>query len=566
MGWRTCTAVAASVLSFAVPAHADRVSATIVRIDGVDFIVDLGGAAARAGGELEVFRTVEVRHPVTRRTLRDRFVIGRVRIVQPGETLSIARLTSEPSRTVQVGDIVELELAGSSAPTRAPPSAPPGGLPPIVSTAPGGPAPECPEAECAPCPACNPGTMDPEVTEILLAWRATLGRTPEERAQIYEAFLQRNPRSRFGGVVRMDIDFLRALGLRSSAAAVSAAMGGPTTPAQARAQKIQSARRGGALKTVHLGQPAEVALGMAPWAGVKAMQLHVGPREATSFRTIPMTLDGSGHARATVPASLVVPGGFSYFVEAIPSEGTPVAVLGAESAPQVVDVVVPPAQDPRRQSRVRVSGEFVNFNQKELDDWYFLTEGDFLYRVRAGALSGVRVGYGVYRGEGGELAEIDPEDAGPELAPQPAGFTYGYTELEIELHRYFGVRPRVSVGLGQPADPASETEGLRGGFQARLRLGDETSSHLVIAGETVPELGQRAFIGLVWDLVENFPMATEVHVTDQPVNSDELAVRLVYEVSWLASESAALGARLSYQGRRIDHAGFGGGLVATFDW
>ena len=36
------------------------------------------------------------------------------------------------------------------------------------------------------------------------------------------------------------------------------------------------------------------------------------------------------------------------------------------------------------------------------------------------------------------------------------------------------------------------------------------------------------------------------------------------QIAWRSM--AALAARLSYQGRTIDHAGFGAGLAATFDW
>ena len=61
-------------------------------------------------------------------------------------------------------------------------------------------------------------------------------------------------------------------------------------------------------------------------------------------------------------------------------------------------------------------------------------------------------------------------------------------------------------------------------------------------------------------------MTAEVHVTDQPINSDELAVRGVFQVGYRITDQLALAARLSYQGRTIDHAGLGGGLAATFDW
>jgi hypothetical protein len=50
------------------------------------------------------------------------------------------------------------------------------------------------------------------------------------------------------------------------------------------------------------------------------------------------------------------------------------------------------------------------------------------------------------------------------------------------------------------------------------------------------------------------------------VNSDELAVRIVYELGYRVSERVAVALRPSYQLRTIRHAGPGAGLSATFDW
>jgi hypothetical protein len=57
-----------------------------------------------------------------------------------------------------------------------------------------------------------------------------------------------------------------------------------------------------------------------------------------------------------------------------------------------------------------------------------------------------------------------------------------------------------------------------------------------------------------------------VHVTDQPVNEGELAVRGILEVGRQFTDAFALSLRASYQGRSIDHAGLGAGLALTFDW
>ena len=154
----------------------------------------------------------------------------------------------------------------------------------------------------------------------------------------------------------------------------------------------------------------------------------------------------------------------------------------------------------------------------------------------------------------------------PGVPAEDAAFTYGYLELTFALHEMFAVLPRLQVGLGRPenGDESVNSE-LRGGGEVRVRIGRERGTHLVLAAQTTPEIGERAFVGLTLGFLERFPLAFEVHVTDQPVNGD-LGVRLVAEGGYRATDSFALSGRLSYQGRTIDHTGFGGGLALTFDW
>ena len=56
--------------------------ATVVRIEGEDVYLDAGADALAGAQKLTVFRSVTVRHPVTRKALSDRFAIGELQIVQ----------------------------------------------------------------------------------------------------------------------------------------------------------------------------------------------------------------------------------------------------------------------------------------------------------------------------------------------------------------------------------------------------------------------------------------------------------------------------------------------------
>jgi hypothetical protein len=286
--------------------------------------------------------------------------------------------------------------------------------------------------------------------------------------------------------------------------------------------------------------------------------------EATGYRSLTMEADPRGHVRARVPSELVRAPGFAYFIEAIGGEGAAGAVLGTAREPKLALVREPHAK-PRlaqRATRVHFSSELASFDGTSGRDYFLITEGDFLYRIRLGPLYGVRMGYGHLGGEGGTVEQLDVQ----QLDPQPASFSYGFFEAEVELHRLFGVAMRGTIGLGRPDDPTWQSEGLTGGFQLRARIGEAEATHLVLAGELMPEIGQRAYIGLVWEVIERMPMATEIVVTDQPVNSDELAVRLIFEAGYRFSDRVTVSLRPSYQLRTIRHAGPGIGLAATFDW
>ncbi len=519
---------------------------TIVRIDGDDILVDVAGAEARKGLELTVYRSIEVRHPLTRKKLRDRFAIGVVGLTQPGTSLSIARVKEKPSRTIAVGDVVEAVRPANLAPEAAR-TAPIGGR--AVGAA-------CPPPPIAkPCPKCEPGASHEELA-VLAAWKATLARPPVQRVQIYQRYLVQNPRSKYQEFIRQEIAHLASR--ERDLAALRSTRARETIPLYALVEidRINRARE---------GDTVAVAASYDPADPVRALVLHSRATGGESqYVSTTMQADGRGHARARVPAETVRAPGFEYFVEAVDEKGETSAVHGSASEPNpvVVDQDLEGLQDLGRRVRVRFTSEYISFDKLSGNDWSLLNEGDFLYRLRLDPLYGVRIGYGHYHGAGGTVENLD--ELG--LDPDPASFTYGYLEGELKLHRFFAVAGRATVGLGRPEVEDDQREGLTGGFQLRIRIGPEDGTSLLLAGEAMPEIGQRAYVGLAWEAIRGWPMAAEVHVTDQPVNSDELAVRLVYELGWRMTEQFALAARASVQGRTFEHTGPGLGLAATFDW
>ncbi|MDD9934501.1 MAG: hypothetical protein OXT09_12905 [Myxococcales bacterium] len=544
-----CALLPGALAAQEAPPQAEPLRATIVHIDGNDVFVDVDASRAQPGSSLTVYRRVEVRHPVTRRKLVDRFPIGVLRVERAGSTLSLARVEGEPAHAFEVGDAAE-----------APMSAPPAQGAQATATTPAAAPKAAPSAKAPAATGVAAATqgLDPETRELLRYFYATLGKRPTERVALYDAYLRRHPRSRFVPSVQAELRYLKAL-TAAGAPAATAAQAAPARPTLASAIRVDPVTR------AREGHAIDLAAAHDRESGVRSMILHARRPGEEGYHSVPMKLDGRGHARASLPAEVAGPEGVEYFVEAVDAEGKVQPVFAHAARPHHAAGIATGADTaapPRRRTRVRFSSELVSFDGTSGRDYFLINEGDFLYRLKMGPLRGVRMGYGHYRGQGGTVEELDEL----ELDPQEAGFSYGFAQADLELSELIGASLRATIGLGRPEQVGEQRDGMTGGFQLRTRIGRADGTHLVLAGELMPEIGQRAYLGLNWEAIERFPMGAEVHVTDQPVNSDELAVRLVYEVGYRFSDRFALALRPSYQLRTIKHAGPGIGMAATFDW
>ncbi len=554
----------------ASPSPAAPASATIVRIDGGDFVLDVGAAALGEARTLTVYRRVVVRHPLTRKALEDRFAIGELQVVQTGETLSLAHEVGASSRPFAIGDRAELHASANARSTAAQPA-------PSASTAAASSAAVDTQAPTPSSAAATPSAsataavtitqsstgasaLDAQAADLLRYHEATLGQAPEHRARIYRTYLERNPQSRYRTLIEQEIRYLRALQRAESE----------------HAHNASEARRDALLASaIELLPPdyapreraLELAARVRPEAEVRGLVLHLrGPGEKV-YRSLSFTLDGHGHARVGIPAALMQAPEVAFFVEAVDQRGKTATTFASAKAPHVIRVPKPlEVAGARRDPVMRVhwSSEIASFDGTSGRDYFLINEGDFFYRIGYGHLYGIRMGYGRFDGEGGTVEQLDVL----RLDPAPAGFTYAYFEGELTLTELLGVAVRGTLGLGRPdAEETDQADGeITGGFQARLRIGDPNATNLVIGGELLPEIGQRALLHFGWELIDRVPMAAEVQVTDQPVNSDELAVRIVYELGYRLTDRVALALRPSYQLRTIRHAGPGLGLSATFDW
>jgi hypothetical protein len=520
-----------------------QIRAVIVRIDGVDVFLDAGGAALQLDQTLTVYRSIVVRHPVTHASLRDRFSIGTLVVQQVGDALSLAHVSGTAARPFEVGDAVEAPRPPGAAPVNAAPisgAAAAPGLPSAPTSARG---------------------SDAETEDLLRYWQASLGKSPTERAGYFRAYLTRWPASRRALIISEEIAYLMKAGARvpQSAAPTTHSSGAPQ-PSSSPTPRLRFAP----LHLARAGEAIDLAASYDTDAAPKNVTVYVRGKDQQDYDTITLQLDGQGHARGRIEAAQVRSPSFTYFVEAVAPDNAVQAVIGDAAQPEeveVLEVADRPAHKSAPDTRVRFSSEFVSFDASSKDDYFLVNEGDFFQRLDLGVLHGMRMGYGHFLGRGGALDALGENV----VSPADAGFSFGFVEGELALHPLFGVATRITVGLGRPAAFA-EREAMTGGFQLRVRIGTADGTRLVLAGEALPELGQRAFLGLQWELGQRVFMSTEVHVTDQPVHSDDVGVRLVQEVGYQFSQHFGLSLRPSYQLRTIKHAGPGIGLATTFDW
>jgi hypothetical protein len=287
-----------------------------------------------------------------------------------------------------------------------------------------------------------------------------------------------------------------------------------------------------------------------------------------------MELVADDYFAATIPAAHVEAPGLAIFVEAVGADGHAVAVLGRSDAPMDADVrpaeiVAPPSE---LRASARVSTDYADYNRLRGDDYAWQTEGEFGLRLGDEGARALRSGFGVYRGRGGSVDELDEQGA----APREVGLTYGYLEGELAPTTAFAILPRGVVGLGD--------DGVAVGAQLLFRIGSDLGTNLLLGGEALGTVGIRGIAQLELAVFEDVPILFRTEVTNQPAGSapsrEDLAVgdaprslegadvgaRGIAEIGYRLTPELVVRARGSFQGRTIEHAGpgFGGGVSYTW--
>ena len=219
--------------------------------------------------------------------------------------------------------------------------------------------------------------------------------------------------------------------------------------------------------------------------------------------------------------------------------------------------------------------DYADWNRLRGNDVVWQTEGDVGMRLGDVGVRAVRTGFGVYRGVGGSLEDLDERN----LSARKVGLTYGYLEGEFGISHFVSILSRAMIGLLE--------DGVSGGAQALLRVGNDRENNLLVGGEVLGEVGLRAITQLELAVFEKVPVMVRTEVTNQPVGSavgpgemvypadagaepslerGEVGARAIVQVGYRFVPGLQVAVRGSYQGRTINHAGPGVGGAVRYQW
>jgi hypothetical protein len=498
----------------------------VVFIEDGEIFFDIGAEAGLAeGNAVRIKHPLRLKNPVTGDAVVDELPVGALRVAQVRARLSMAKLEGDLDGRVVVGDVIEVLIPDRDPDPEPEPEQQPDEAPP----------------ELEPLP-----VVDGETSAALAVWRDTAGKRVDVRIAAWQRYLERNPESAFRAQVEDELVILREYHDKFPP---EAAMREPRVSGVAHSAPTRASHGVAIPLAFAIERPEQV---VTAW-------IHYRRAGDETYRRTDLHRDGDAYLRANLPEEAVRAPGIEYFVEVATHAGNVGTAVGTAAAPMRVEVEAPPRTElfveRRNRSRVTLRSSYMSFDTFDDRDpeggdrtdefWQF--EADFFLRLYR-RVYGIRTGFGVINGKGGLADATDPE---------PAGFNYGYTELEFRATDAVSFMSRLTAGLGR--------EGLGFGVEGRLRAGREDATNITFAASTLEEIGWLTEIRMQWAVVPHFPVGLAVGATDRP-NRGDVGVRLSADIGWSAIDWVQPTLRLSYQGRTVEHSGVGAGLGLVFDW
>ena len=407
--------------------------------------------------------------------------------------------------------------------------------------------------------------MDAEAAEVTRIFDSLSGADITTRIIRYEDYVRKHPQGRYAVVLYEEAAQLRKL------------------------LKLESTSTSSEAPRPELGRfdPPDAALAHLPLSfGVEVKGPATGAvfhsRNAgeVAYDSTPMLAAGAGYYTVTVPADRVSSPGLSYFIEATTTSGEAVPIVGSANTPKGVTIHAIPTPTPpkRHEASVTLLTDYADYNNWKHNDYAWQTEGSVGLRLGDTGVRAVRTGFGVYRGVGGSLEDLDKLNK----SARRVGLTYGYIEGEFGISSFTSLIGRAVIGL--------QDDGVTGGAQALVRIGNDKKTNLMIGGEVLGGVGLRGITQLELNTFEKVPIMFRTEVTNQPAgfaqhdvsklrpavpgtapsdisqSQSEVGVRAIAQVGYRVLPELVVAARGSYQGRTINHAGPGFGGAVTYTW
>jgi hypothetical protein len=536
-------------------------------VDGKDIYVDLGAReGVGAGARLELLHEITAKDPRTGAVLRDHFALGTLVVDRAGDGVAVAHADDALAKRVMAGDGVRLVSAKKR----------------YVD-----PWAEQVAASKTAFAIAHGGTPSVDHAGLVrTAWQETLGLSTEQRIARWQQLLAADPDTPYRKAIDGEIMSMRDQ-IAQREAALAAAKAASPEDRRPRISELVAALAAGAepiiAPAIDRALPDQpIALAFLTRGPIEHAWLFARPAGAVGYTRSELARDGDAYLRGAIAPGLVTGDTVEWYV-ASAGQG---AVIGSPDAPMTIAIDKPVAEPPPQPNRSHVDlhVDYVDFDGKlgKGFDQYYEAEADFTYRFLQPVYA-VQLGFGTLSGTGGpkDVINADPihclDDSGTYRC-RHVTFSYVYTEFEFELRHAVHLMLRPQVGqLTTDTMPGSDGSRCQGrdisgcelltgfGGRARLRLGGELGTNLVIGASFTKHVGTLLEAAYHWLPAQTVPVQIMVQVTDEPIPQD-FGVRLIGDVGVRRFGWFFPSVRVSYQARDIHHSGISGGMAMNFDW
>lgn len=253
----------------------------------------------------------------------------------------------------------------------------------------------------------------------------------------------------------------------------------------------------------------------AEWDG-REILLHHRNGGAGEFAAQPFVAGPGRRWEIEVPAALLAPPTFEYWIESVEADGSRVARFGSAGVPQVAAVRTVASRDRFAERLAGHGGRRAMFDAsfrhhdfgrpagatgRSIDSFNVL-DLSFTYRLLKPGLYSVSMGVSLL----GDRLGVDS----PAYTQYPPGAYAGYLKAYWEFGDIFGVEPMLLIG----ASP----EGFEGGGGLTLRFGPVRATHFDLAFWGLRNLGWTFLSEFVWTGIPHVVVALRNELTTAPVN------------------------------------------------